>query len=168
MYQSNKWKPLPLPKNTFCSPVNSNGDRTFDFVGLVVVKVEVTQVICQVYINIFQVPNRGGTMAHVDYCPMILPYSNTDCQDSTQNTLRSQNVYGFLYSLNSFVQIHHYLISYPNPNLYVPSCFKMKCYSNPNTIQVTIRRKSGSVGCIQGIGCGADEDITLIVKQMVK
>ena len=156
-------KPLPLPKNTFCSPASSNGDScTFDFRGIGSCQSgSYSGNLPTIYQYFPSTPNRGGTMAHVDYCPMILPYSNTDCQDSTQNTLRTQNVYGFLYSLDSFcANSSLFDIVYQNPNLYVPNCFKMKCYSNPNTIQVTIRRKSGSVGCIQGIGCGADEDIS--------
>lgn len=85
--------------------------------------------------------NKGGTIGHVDYCPMYLQYSNTDCQDAKQNSGSDQGR-GALYGEHSFCAISSlYDSHYVKVDEKKPNCFQMQCYGN-KSIQVTIRRKS--------------------------
>ena len=105
--------------------------------------------------------NKGGTIAHVDYCPMYLQYSNKDCQDATQNSGNDQ-ARGALYGEHSFCAISSlYDKHYVKVDEKKPNCFQMKCHAN-RTIQVTIRRKSQITHEDIAFNCYSDgEKITL-------
>jgi leishmanolysin-like peptidase len=160
-------KPLAAPKNTFCSPLenDANGYQkscTFDLRGIGNCESGTYSAnIPSIYQYFPSSPKLGGTIQHVDFCPLFTTFSNTDCQDETQNTAQSKNYRGFLYGMNSFCANSSLFDKmYVSPDKFEPNCFKMKCFSNPKSIQVTIRRKSASLGCVQGVGCGSDEDIS--------
>merc|ERR1711871_260328 len=99
--------------------------------------------------------HKGGTLAHADYCPMYLQYSNTDCQDAKQNS-QSDQARGALYGENSFCAMSSlYDRHYVRVDKEKPNCFQMKCYGN-STIQITIRRKSQTTHRDISFNCYSD------------
>ena len=147
--------PLDVPKDTFCSTSNEVS-CTFDLRGVGYCQISQWSSNLPDYFQYFPSnPGKGGGLSHADYCPMYRVYSNRDCQDSTQNS-NGENYRGQLYGSDSFCATSSLFDDgYQFPNTERPNCFKMKCYGN-QTIQVTIRRRSGGSDVDSSFNCYSD------------